>query len=355
MQQYQKVTMPHKKIGAIVCASLALLSLAGCGGGGGGSAAGTTASSGLSAMNVYVTDGFSDQYKQVLVTLYKIEVTADGTTYQTVFSSTAGQTLDLSSLSATAELLASVSVPSGSYTQARITFGDHVTLVAADGTSTSVAVDPSVGTQANGQVALMVAAPTHAVSGQTSTLLVDFKLAEFQLVGSVLRPSIGCGSDGQIGGKQRMGHLIGTVTALTSTGFTLQGPDGKTVAVTLTSTTTLDGGASGTTLTLANGQNVIVDGAFDPTTQTVTATSVMLADTAHAQRQQARDEDEDRQHPGEYRAIDEEPGYVHGRRPVDISVKRRRWRWLSGPAPARRGGRAAGRRRRCAPRAAAPS
>ena len=61
--------------------------------------------------------------------------------YVTVFEDTTGRTLDLASLASTAELLASVTVPTGTYTQARITFGDHITLVSNSGTSTSVAVD----------------------------------------------------------------------------------------------------------------------------------------------------------------------------------------------------------------------
>ena len=260
--------------GALLLAPLVLLALAGCGGGSGGSS-GTTATGARAALDVYVTDGFSDAYKQVLVTLYKIELTTDGTTYQTVYSSATGTTLDLSSLASTADLLASVSVPAGTYTQARVTFGDHITLVAQDGTSTSVAVDPSLGTDANGQIAITVPTPTRAQSGQTSALLVDFKLAQFTLAGNVLRPQIGCGGDGDIGGKHRAGDLRGAVANLTASGFTLTGPDGRTVTVALATTTTLSDGAGGA-LTLANGQTVAVEGAFDPASRTITATSVTL-------------------------------------------------------------------------------
>src|SRR4051794_21364255 len=96
----------YGKFGAFLLVPLALLFLAGCGGGSGGSGGGA-------ALDVYVTDGFSDAYKQVLVTLYKIELSTDGTNYQAVFADEAGRTLDLSSLASTAELLASVTVPAG--------------------------------------------------------------------------------------------------------------------------------------------------------------------------------------------------------------------------------------------------
>lgn len=271
--------MRLRKMAALLLAPLVLGLVVGCGGGS-GTGSSLTSGGGRAALDVYVTDGFSDQYKQVLATLYKIELTTDGTTYQTVFSDTNGRTLDLASLASTSELLASVTVPAGTYTQARITFGDHVTLVANNGTSTSVAVDPGIGTQANGQVAVTVNTPTRVQANQSNTVFVDFKLAEFQLIGNVLRPSIGCGNgdSGQIG-KKRTVHLRGTVSNLNgTTSFTLTGEEDRTVTVNLTSSTTITSGQTGSMATLANGQSVIVEGTFDRATSTVTATAVTLND-----------------------------------------------------------------------------
>ncbi len=277
---------------ATLALPLLLTTLPGCGGasGGGPVADGSGTSTGRSApLEVYITDAFSDQYKQVLVTLYKIELSTDGTNYTTVYASDAGQTIDFSALSSTAQLLSTVNVPTGTYTSARVTFGDHITLVAQDGTSTSTAVDTTLGTDANGQIALVVPTPTKVQAGQTATVLVDFKLAEFKLVGSVLRPQIACGDGGMIGTKARGGHLMGTVANLNgTTGFTLQGPNGKTITVALTSTTTITSGQTGSAIALANGQSVAVDGAFDASTQTLTATSVVLNDYTTIPRAQVR-------------------------------------------------------------------
>jgi hypothetical protein len=268
-----------KRQGALLLASLALLGMVGCGGGSGGSGSNVASSSGRAALDVYVTDSFSDQYKQVLVTLYKIELTTDGTNYQTVFTDTAGRTLDLTSLASTAELLASVDVPTGSYTQARITFGDHITLVSNSGVSTSTAVDTSIGTDTNGQIAVTVATPARVESSQTNAVYVDFRLAEFQLVGTVLKPSIACGDGSGQQGKQHTVHLEGTVSGLNgTTGFTLQGPNGRTISVVLTGTTTIISGQTGSAITLANGLDVIVEGTYDPATSTITATAVTLND-----------------------------------------------------------------------------
>lgn len=231
------------------------------------------------ALNVYVTDGFGDTYKQVLVTLYKIELTTDGTNFVTVFEDPAGRTLDLRSMSTTAELLASVNVPAGTYTQSRVTFANQFTLVGRDGTSSSVAVDPSVGTAVAGnQVAVTVTTPAKALADQTATLLLDFKLAKFQLVGNVLRPHLEAGDHGALGGKNCGGHLQGAVANLDTagTGFDLQGRDGRTIHVTLTDATVITDGQSGAAITLANGQNVLVEGTFDAATNTLAATAVTL-------------------------------------------------------------------------------
>ena len=182
-----------KRLAGFVAAALAIAVIAGCGSGGTGST-GVTTTTGRAALDVHVTDGFSDQYKQVLATLYKIELTTDGTNYQMVFQDDAGRTLDLASLASTSELLASVTVPAGTYTNARITFGDHITLVSQAGVSTSVPVDTSIGIASNGQVAITVSTPARVQANQTNWVTVDFKLAEFQLIDGKVRPSIACGA-----------------------------------------------------------------------------------------------------------------------------------------------------------------
>lgn len=270
---------PLRRLCAFLLVPLALLGTFGCGAGGSGGSLTSTTTGKSAALDVYVTDGFTDAYKQVLATLYKIELSTDGTTYTSVYTSTTGQTIDLASLSSTAMLLASVTVPTGTYTSARITFGDHITLVSNSGTSTSVAVNPKAGTDTNGQIAVVVSTPTVVQANQNNAVYVDFKLAEFQLIGGVLQPTISCGGNsGSMQSKTFTAYVAGTVANLTSTGFTLQGPHGRTVTVTLSSSTTLTDGLTGKTITLANGDNVVVQGAYDPTNTTITATAVVLND-----------------------------------------------------------------------------
>src|SRR5690242_15422336 len=104
--------MDFRKVAGFMAAAVALATMAGCGSGGSGSATVTSGTS-RAPLDVYVTDGFTDQFGQVLATLFKIEITTDGTNFQTVFEDTSGRTLDLASLASTTELLSSVTVPEG--------------------------------------------------------------------------------------------------------------------------------------------------------------------------------------------------------------------------------------------------
>jgi len=248
----------------------AMAILAGCGGGGGSASSGTN---GTSTLSVYVTDKFGDAYKQVLLTLYSVDLSTDGTTYTNVYSESGGQTLDLKALATVAQFLNSIQVPAGTYTKAKITFSDHVTLVANDGTSTSVAVDPDAGTFANGQVSVVVDTPAKALAGKRSVVVVDFKLASFEVVGSVLRPSVEGHDEGGLEGKQCNGRLRGTISNLSESGFTLNGPRGESMTVNIDANTSITG-------TLANSQEVFVSGTYDATSNTLTATSIVLDDHA---------------------------------------------------------------------------
>ena len=262
--------------------SVITLLLVGCGGGGTSStsspASVVASATRRSALNVYVTDGFNQNYKQVITTLYKIELTTDGVNFVTVFENADGQTLDLSSLSDTALLVSSLQVPSGTYTQARITFGDHFTLVApgSGGTGQSVAVDSSVGTQSGGQVALLINTPVKAQAAQAATLLVDFKLADFALTGGKLTPKLTIGGDEGCAGKTRKGAVGGVVANLTDTGFDLTGPHGNVLAVVLSDTTVVMDETTGTSGILADGQSVRVQGTVDSATKTISASSVTI-------------------------------------------------------------------------------
>lgn len=263
-------------LGIAGCATT--LALIGC-----GSSGGAGGGNGDSTLGVYVTDSFNDDYSQVWATLYKIEASTNGTSYVTLYEDSAGKTLNLSALANTAEFLGSLKIPAGNYTQVRVTFGDHLTLVAKiGGTSQSVAVADSVGVHNGGKVALTVATNTSTSPGHASNLVVDFDLAAFQLVGGKLLPHLQDGDDTTIQQKAKHASLPGTVSNLTSTDSQTNAAtfdlikQGEPVSVIVTGTTVIMASNNQTTLSLANGQKVLVQGTIDPTTHALTADQIEI-------------------------------------------------------------------------------
>lgn len=256
-------------------ALFAILCLAGCGSGGGES------SSGSRSVNVYVTDSFRDDYSHVLVTLYKIEATSDGQSYQTLYEDAGGQTIDLTSLADAAQLLASVDVPNAELKQVRVVFGDHITLTPkAGGTSLSVPVEdhPPLIVTSGGKSTVTLEAHPGAASARLSNLVVDFDLSAFALVGGRLRPSLKPGDPSEFHKKHHDARLVGTVANLSAgAGFDLQLPFGNhTIAVKVTDATSISRADTGANATLANGQHVMVEGTVDPSTDTLTAESIRI-------------------------------------------------------------------------------
>jgi hypothetical protein len=259
-------------------ALLALVAFAGCGGGGRGGTSNPPAGSGT--LGVYVTDAFNDDFSQVWVTLYKIELGNNGTGFQTVFEDSAGKLINVAALRNTAELLAHVSVPAAGFNQARVTIGDQVTLVpTAGGAGSTVPVDDSVGTHANGKVSIDFTANTTISPGQLGKLIVDFDLANFQLVSGKVRPHLRRGDDNQFNLGAKHAEVEGNVSNLVAgSGFDLQLRGGQMVHVIINGDTVIWNHHAGTVATLANGQKVQVKGSVDATTLTVTATSVRVED-----------------------------------------------------------------------------
>lgn len=252
----------------------ATVNLIGCGGGGGGGV-GSVASG---VADVFVTDTFRDDFRQVLVTVFKVEGSADGTTFQTLFDDANGQAIDVAALADSTLLLARASVSGASLTQLRVTIGDRITVVPrGGGPSSSLAMPDNVGTAAgSGKRAVTFPVTTDA----SGNLVVDFDLASFQMEGGRVRPVIRSGDPAQFIAKRHGCRLAGTVANLVAgASFDLQGPQGRSLHVVLTGDTTIST-ASGAVATLANSQRVFVEGDVDRTTKTITATAIRIDDRA---------------------------------------------------------------------------
>ncbi len=258
-----------------------VVTLAGCGGGGGSSSPNPNPAVRSASVGVFVTDDFNEDFSQVFITLFKIEI-SDGTQFRTVFEDTAGKVINASALANVAQLLASASVPEGSYTQARITLGDHITLVpAAGGSGTTAPIDDSVGVHSGSQVAMTFNTTTQVAAGGASHLVVDFDLAAFELVSGRVRPHLHGADESHFQHEGKEAEMKGTVAHLSAQGFDLTGTGGQTTSVLVLPSTSIFSDKKGTTVALANGQAVEVKGSVDAVTQVVTADRIKVEEAGH--------------------------------------------------------------------------
>ena len=258
-------------IAVLAVAATLMAVIIGCGGGGGGSSSGS--------LNLFVTDHFGDNYSQVWVTLYGIDLKADAaTTFTNVYTSSAGQQINLADLASVAQLLNTVTVPTGTYTQAKITFGDHFTLVPkAGGAGQSVAVGAGVGVQSNGQVAVTIATTAKVTSAAIGNVTIDFNLASFQLVGGKCIPALNELAESDFHGKSKFGDIEGVLSSLTATSFTIV-RGSHTFNIVTDANTSVISLNTGAAVALANGQKVEVKGTVDAATGVVTATTIKIDD-----------------------------------------------------------------------------
>jgi hypothetical protein len=189
-----------------------------CGGGGGTSSpsGGGGTPSAAARVDIYVTSSSSNSWSQVVVTLYQIEVSTNkGATYQSVFDNPSGQSLDVASLNQAVQLLSSATLPAGAITNARVTLGSTFTLTPKGGAlPTTVPVDGSLPNVAvsNGQATFTFGAATPLAGGKLSNLVIDFKLAAFELVSGQIQPAIGLGNAGAVPSEQNVANLSGAVS-----------------------------------------------------------------------------------------------------------------------------------------------
>ncbi|MFQ5901251.1 MAG: DUF4382 domain-containing protein [Thermodesulfobacteriota bacterium] len=126
---------------------------------------------------LFITDDLSDDYQQVIATIYKIEFesASDGSLI-TVFEDAQGITYDLSELNGVLSRL-STSVPSGNYSRVLITVDEGIILV-DNLTGLSVTPNPKLaGTCNAGRCIIEVPGQFNVVDGQS--VILDFDLKQF--------------------------------------------------------------------------------------------------------------------------------------------------------------------------------
>lgn len=132
-------------------------------------------SAGLGKVSMFVTDDLSTAYKEVWVTLHKVEVKSEQQSYE-LFNSEAGEVINLSELAGIGSLLNISSLPAGSYSHFEIKLAREVTLVALDGTQQTVSFAKAgdkefVNIDVHGELVI--------VAGASSSFALDFDLSKF--------------------------------------------------------------------------------------------------------------------------------------------------------------------------------
>lgn len=274
---------------AFVIVNAALL--AGCGGGGSGSAAGPAAG----RLAVFVTDGFSDDYDQVWVTIHKVELLTATGAAETVFDdSTAGRVLNLTTLRDAAgqrfALLGSDDVNGSAntpHTQVRVTLGPTFSLFprgASAGQVTPIAA--SVPRDAQGRPVITFALAVPRVLGKADDdLAIDFDLPNFAVAGGTVVPVLREGDETGLDDPARHENedYDGTVTSLSGTApnltFTLTRSGSHSPLAIQTSAATAFFNRDGTPgPVVANGKTVEVRGVFDASAGRLDAASVRIED-----------------------------------------------------------------------------
>ncbi len=266
----------HNRIVGLYALAVGLLAVVLSGCGGGSSDTGMQAGS----VGVFVTDDFSAQYRQVVFTLYRIEVgrQGDASSFHTVFEESAGLAIDVRALSNIAQFLGVGSLPAGVYNRARITVADKIQVTTITGATATLDLDAGIGTPAgNGQLQFEFPVQISVAASGNTTLIVDFHLPSFEFINGLVRPALRHLRENEMGNRQRRAELNGTITALSASGFTLRLRNGRIVQVETTPSTIIMS-ESGTVSTLAVGQRVKVDGVVNLSTFTITALRVKIKD-----------------------------------------------------------------------------
>lgn len=261
---------------AAAWALAAAATLTGCGGGG---------SVSRGSVAVYVMDGFDDSYSQVWATVQKVEISADGSSYQTLVDSSDGLEVNLPDLVDSAELIGVADVPAGAYTKLRVMLRDRMRTVARDGAVAErqlhmgAANGFAAGT--NGQCTVTIPIALQVRQGGTADLPIDFDLARFQMVGDAISAQVGQANAERFRARERKVRLHGRVTNLdTASGFDLALVNGRTVRVLLATTTSIVSASTGAEVALAEGQRVLVLGTWDVPKQAVAASVIVVLDSS---------------------------------------------------------------------------
>ncbi|MEM4409552.1 MAG: DUF5666 domain-containing protein [Candidatus Caldarchaeum sp.] len=271
--------------------SLCGMVLFGCSGGSGG---------GGGVLSFFLSDSFRDDYRQVWMTLFKVELRDANTgEYRTAFESAEGILFDARRLSDGSgprfQFLGNGSLTSGAYNGVRVSLKDEVILVPA---GSNVAdpprtFSPNIPRDALGRAMLAYDLPAPvSIPGETF-VVVDFDLASFSLDGNgnvvaVLRAGSSNGIDDR--GRHEIEDYEGLISGLNANRFRLSAFNGVSFMVEFDSSTVIFRESGGSSATLSNGLRVEVTGFFLPGMGVLRALQIKIEDGNSSQQAEAKGE-----------------------------------------------------------------
>jgi hypothetical protein len=186
----------------------------------------------------------------------------------------------VTSLSNVASLIGSATLPAGTYTSAQVTVGDSITVVprgGGTGSSLTISLSTPGASTSNGETTITFPFNATVSTNAQNQVVIDFNLANFEIVGGQIVPKVGQGSNSAFQGKQHTVVVDGTVANLVAgQSFTLTTTGGSSLTVDTTSSTSIYNSSDGSNATLANGNSVTVQGTIVPSTGVITATNVRV-------------------------------------------------------------------------------
>ncbi|HEV7576335.1 MAG TPA: DUF4382 domain-containing protein [Caldimonas sp.] len=267
--------------------------LAACGGVGGGVDATASAGSSAQAQSVplqtYITDNLATEYSKVWVSIETITAVDGSGAEVTLLDATAAPAVvNLSSLAAVGQLMATANVAAGVYTEVRVTLANSIQLVSLDGSSTITAKLAPAGSSFVVHVRNL--SLDTAANGQ---LVLDFNLAKFSYDAAtgLVTPTVEAPKPADAFGKfvHQQATVNGLVASVDVAGQSLAVDDarlGRGVVVTLAADAVIVDAATGATVSLgavALGAHVEIRGTVKPGATTADPVTV-VASVVHIEK-----------------------------------------------------------------------
>jgi len=236
-------------------------------------------------VSLLITDNLAVDYSEIWVNLQSVTVNDNNGQTATLYQDTTGQTHNLSQLANIGALVDAQTVPAGTYTSFDIVLANSIDLVDQAGVVTTAKFDQTSGSQT---FSLTVAGSLTVDANQTTTLALDFDLAQFSYDAgtNTVTPMVVQKDPAAL--NQTVSTIYGEVERVINSSQFVLDPTGNgrhlTVVLhnsaTVTNTSTNPAMVTADTSGLTTNMYVSVSGTYDAAALTITAISVQTGNNA---------------------------------------------------------------------------